>query len=432
MILAEIIVQFQIKNIFHSAKSMLTRFRGTAGTAMRTHITEAAIKALKPSDRDQFLFDTRLAGFGYRLTPAGTGVYFVGKPRCNFRAPSPAAAREQARQMLADIAGGCDPKAKLKTRRQAALAGAMTIRDLADRWMTLHVRAKLKPRTIADYEKLLARHILPTLGHLTVTGISRADVIALHVAMKATPRRANYTIRTVQGMMTFACDTGLRPLHDNPVRKLKLYREQKRERFLDEAEIAKAADAITKAERAGVIGPHAAAGLRLCLFSGARSGEIAAAKWSHVDFGRRFIRLPDSKTGDARTIHLSDAALEVLKTLPRVQPYIVAGALPGQALRSLSRSWIVARRFVDGLDDVRLHDLRHSYASLAAGRGVSLRMIGELLGHKVPATTMRYAHLARDAAAAVNDELGQAMTAAIEKGTTPDATIVKLPRRKRR
>ena len=395
---------------------------------MRAPITEALLKGLQPTNRDQFVFDTKLAGFGYRLTPAGTGIYFVGKPRRNFRARSPTEARELARQMLADLAAGKDPAAELKARQQAVTAGVMTISQLADQWMAHYVRPKLKPRTIADYEKLLAKHILPALGHLTVTGISRADVTALHVSMKATPRRANYTIRTVQGMMTFACDNGLRPPLDNPVRKPRLYRERARERFLSEEEIAKAAGAIEKAERVGVIGPHAAAGLRLALFTGARSGEITAAQWPHVDWERKLIRLPDSKTNEPRTIHLSDAALEVLRTIPRSSPFIIAGAIPGHPIKNLSRSWIVARGYADGLSDVRLHDLRHSFASLAAGRGVSLQMIGKLLGHKVPATTQRYAHLARDAVTAVSDELGAAMQAAIAKARTPKpgARVIKL------
>src|SRR5262249_21444139 len=160
-------------------------------------------------------------------------------------------------------------------------------------------------------------------------------------------------------------------------------------------------------------GPHAVAGLRLALFTGARSGEITAAQWSHVDWQRKIIRLPDSKTNEPRTIHLSDTALEVLKAVPRVGPYLVARANGCGAYKNLGRAWIKAREYA-GLSDVRLHDLRHSYASLAACQGVSLQMIGKLLGHKVPATTQRYAHLARDAVADVNDKLGAAMTAAIE------------------
>ena len=260
--------------------------------------------------------------------------------------------------------------------------------------------------------------------------VAKENIIEFHASMAATPRRANYCAAVFRAMMSFAEDVGLRSPMSNPCRRLKLYREGKRERFLSEAEIARAAEAITTAEREGKIGPHGAAGLRLALFTGARSGEITAAQWSHVDWQRKLIRLPDSKTNDPRTIHLSDAAIEVLRALPRVGPYIVAGGKTGEPYKSLSGTWILVRRY-GGLDDVRLHDLRHSYASLAASRGVSLQMIGKLLGHKAPATTARYAHLARDAVASVNDELGAAMQAAIERGQPQSAEVVKLRRRRK-
>jgi integrase len=167
------------------------------------------------------------------------------------------------------------------------------------------------------------------------------------------------------------------------------------------------------------------------LYTGARSGEITAAQWAHVDRERKLIRLPDSKTNEPRTIYLSDAALEVLRTIPRRGPYIIAGAIDGRPLKNLSRSWIIARKFV-GLHDCRLHDLRHSYASLAAGRGVSLQVIGNLLGHRLPQSTARYAHISRDVVAAVNDELGAVMQAAIERGAPASAGVVKLRRPRRR
>ncbi len=119
--------------------------------------------------------------------------------------------------------------------------------------------------------------------------------------------------------------------------------------------------------------------------------------------------------------------------MPRVGKFIVAGAKKDEPYKNLSRAWIEVRGS-GGLADVRLHDLRHSYASLAAGRGVSLQMIGKLLGHRVPATTQRYAHLARDAVAAVNDELGAAMTAAIGEKAPPSATVsnIAVARRRKR
>jgi integrase len=401
---------------------------------MRARLTESSIARLKPTDRDQFLFDTQLGSFGYRLTPAGRGIFFVGKPRrtVGYHPDIKATeARERARVMLVDLRAGRDPAVAHEERARAAKAGAMTIAELGERWLGDYVRPKLKPRTVFDYEWLLRNRVFPAVGHLRVDKIARADAIAMHVAQAATPRRANYALRVLGTMMSFAIELGLRPPADNPCRKIRQYREKQHERYLTEAEIGRAAEAIDEAERDGAIWVHAAAGLRLCLLTGARSGEITAVKWAHVNWDGRIIRLPDSKTNVPRTIHLSDAALEVLRTLPRVEPYIIAGAKPGEPYRNLRRAWIVARAR-RGLDDVRLHDLRHSFASLAVNRGVSLPMIGKLLGHKHQATTQRYAHIARDAAAAVNDALGAAMAAAIEKRAPAGGTVVKLRRPRRR
>jgi integrase len=401
---------------------------------MPVRLTEALLDGLTPSDRDQFLFDSLLATFGYRLTPAGRGIFFVGKPRraVGYRPPLKVVeAREQAHQMLADIRQGRDPVVERKARQARIAAGTMTVAQLTEKWMADYVRPKLKPRTAFDYERLLAQHILPALGGIPVAGVERSDVERLHVQMERTPRRANYTVSTAHVLFNHAIDLGLRPPGTNPARRIKRYRERKVERFLSEAEIAKAAEAIEQAERAGKIGPHGAAGLRLALFTGARSGEITAVEWSHIDWQRRVIRLPDSKTNEPRTIHLSEAALEVLKSVPRIGRFVIAGAKPDEPYKNLGRAWIDIRANA-GLQDVRLHDLRHSYASLAAGRGVSLQMIGKLLGHKVPATTARYSHLARDAVAALNDELGAAMQAAIAKDQPKSAAVVKLKRRPQR
>jgi len=278
---------------------------------------------------------------------------------------------------------------------------------------------------VDDYRRLLDQRILPKLGHLMIGRVSKEDVLVLHSEMRSTPRRANYCIAVLRSMLTYAEDVGLRPSQSNPGRRIRLYRENSRERFLSVEEFKKAATAIAEVERSGKIGPHAAAGLRLAMFTGARQGELLSAKWSHVDWERKIIRLPDSKTNRPRTIHLSEAALDVLKTLKRTSAFIIAGAGKDQAYRSLTRAWGEVRGGV-GLGDVRLHDLRHSFASLAASQGVSLQMIGKLLGHSVPATTARYSHLTRDAAAAVNDQLGQAITAAIEKDEQPTANVVSI------
>jgi integrase len=401
---------------------------------MRQRLTQELVAVLPADGRDRLLFDALESGFGIRVTRSGAKIFVahvrVGGRLCRtslgkFPQVTVAAARSAARLALRDMRAGRDPRAERVAREKAAAASATTVEAFAERWLKEVVRPKRKPRTFADYERLLDQKIVPALGHIVVERVTKEDVLQLHLSMKDTPRRANYTVSTFRALMTYAEDCGLRPPLSNPARRIEMYRERARERFLSEEEIAKAAEAIAGAETTGIIGPHAAAGLRLALFTGARSGEITAIQWSHVDWPRKLVRLPDSKTNEPRTIHLSEAALQVIKTVPRVGPFVIAGVKADEPYKNLSRAWIKTRELA-GLDNVRLHDLRHSYASLAAGRGVSLQMIGKLLGHRVPATTQRYAHLARDAAAAVNDEINAAMMAAIEKQRPQVATISNL------
>jgi integrase len=392
-------------------------------------LTQAFVDAQAGNGRDRLFFDSQLPGLALRVTPTGTRIFVVQARVAGHKrritlgfAPgmSLSVARKEAQQTLVAMRGGVDPTADRKARQRASAARTITIRELSEQWLADFVVPKLKPRTVYDYRNLLARHILPALGNLTVAEIDREHVERLHLNMSDIPRRANYTMATTRALLNFAVKRGLRP--SNPALGIKPYRENKRERFLSEVEMGAAADAISDAARDGIIGQFAAAGLRLALFTGARSGEITAFKWEHVDWERRLIRLPDSKNNEPRTVHLSDAAIEVLRTTKHVSPFIVAGNKHNTSYQNLSRAWALARKYA-GLNDVRLHDLRHSYASLAAGRGVSLHMIGKLLGHRDPNTTQRYAHLARDIVQRVNDELGAAMQAAIEK---PRGKVVKL------
>jgi integrase len=402
-------------------------------------LTSEFVQSLTANGKDQWHPDPGLVGLGLRVTPQGAKLWIARKRVAgelrkatigSFPELSPSAARREASPVLEAFGQGKDPAIERANRRRAIESNTTTIEMLADRWMAEQVKPKRKPRTAADYDKLFKQHINPAVGRISVAALSWEDVSKFHSSMARKPRRANYAVSTLRALMTYAEKIKLRPPHSNPCKGIEFFRERARERFLSESEIGRAGEAIDTAEREGKIGPHAAAGLRLALFTGARSGEITAAQWFHIDWQRKLIRLPDSKTNEPRTIHLSDAAIEVLRGISRRGPYVIAGAKDGEPYKSLSRAWIIARSYT-GLDDVRLHDLRHSYASLAAGRGVSLQMIGKLLGHKVLVTTARYAHLTRDAAAAVNDELGATMAAAIEKkkkAPAQDSTVVKLRR----
>jgi integrase len=396
---------------------------------MTQRLTQGFVDTAAVTGKDYITFDSQISGLGLRITPTGKKIFvaqaYVARRKRRITigyAPDMtlSQARTEALQTLAAMRGGIDPTSDRRARLRAAQARSITIRELSERWITEFVIPKLKPRTVSDYQQLLSRHILPSLGNLTVAEIDHEHIERRHREMKSTPRRANYAVAVLRALLSFAIRHRLRS--NNPAAGIKLYRETKRERFLSEAEIGAAVDAIAEAEKRGVVGPFAAAGLRLALLTGARSGEITSIRWEHVDWERRLIRLPDSKNNEPRTIQLSDSAIEVLRSTPHVGPYVVAGQRHGVPYKSLTRAWAGARKYA-GLNDVRLHDLRHSYASLAAGRGLSLYTIGKLLGHKDAKSTQRYAHLARDAVQAASDEVGAAMQAAIKK---PRSKVVRL------
>jgi integrase len=399
---------------------------------MTQRITEAIATALKAhtGSKDVCLFDSLLSGYALRRTVNGTLVHLA---RCRtggrkltvsigrWPAMTVAEARTLAGMAITDMRAGRDPALERRSRLQAAAANGVTLEAFATEWMANHVRLKCRPKTADDYAQNLRKHVLPAIGGRTIADLTFSDVNALHVKMKATPRAANYTIGMLSGMMAHAIRGGLR--RDNPVRGITRYAERARERFLSPHEFTAAVNGIEAAVAEGIILPQAGGALKLALYTGARRGEICITNWSSIDWGRRIIRLQESKTG-ARTIHLNDHALAVLRDLPRTGPLII-----GLKPRTIDRAWGLVRARCN-LADVRLHDLRHSFASLALKSGIPLAMIGKLLGHRRPSTTARYAHLAADDAAAANDIVGAALAAVTTRQAS--GTVVKLPRRRDR
>ena len=189
---------------------------------------------------------------------------------------------------------------------------------------------------------------------------------------------------------------------------------RKMERFLSEDEIARLAAALD-AEANRTANPYPAAAIKPLLLTGGRRGEILGLQWQHVDFERQCLRLPDSKTG-AKVMYLNAPALEILAGLPRIEsnPYVVPGKREGRPLVGIDKHWFHVRAAA-GLQDVRLHDLRHSFASMAVAGGLGLPIIGALLGHKHTATTARYAHLSADPLRAANDLVGMRIAAAMKR-----------------
>jgi integrase len=245
-------------------------------------------------------------------------------------------------------------------------------------------------------------------------------------------------------MFTFAGKAGVVPEGFNPAKRIESYDERRRERFLTIAELERLGTAIREAETVGLvwaadetkptakhapkpenrrvtIGPHAAAALRLLLFTGARLREILHLQWEQVDFQRGLLLLTQSKTG-RMTIVLNAPALAILSELPRASSFVIAGSNPGSPRRDLNAPWRLVRDRA-GLKGVRLHDLRHSFASYGAGAGMGLPIIGKLLGHSQQSTTQRYAHLDADPLRIASEAIGKRIAAAME----PPVGIKLLP-----
>ncbi|MGK2872971.1 MAG: tyrosine-type recombinase/integrase [Alphaproteobacteria bacterium] len=392
-------------------------------------ITLRQVQALQADDgKDAYLWDGELKGFGVRCRAGGAKFYLV-KYRHNGRVRwatigrhgspwTPETARRQATALMGEIAAGRDPAGERDASKRRP-----TVAALAEMFLAAHIAGKRKASTATHYRDILERIVSPVLGKHIAATVTRSDVARLHQGMGNAPYQANRTLAVLSVLFNWAERHGYRPDGSNPCRHIGKFPEHKRERFLSETELARLADSLKQAEASGAENPFVAAAVRLLLFTGARLNEILSLQWAHVDVERATLRLPDSKTG-AKTIYLSAPALATLAAIARIEgnPFVICGGKAGAHLVNLEKPWRRIRARA-GLPDVRLHDLRHSFASVAASGGLSLPMIGKLLGHTQPATTARYAHLAHDPARAANEAIGLRIAAAMDGNS---AEIVSL------
>jgi integrase len=244
--------------------------------------------------------------------------------------------------------------------------------------------------------------------------VNRGDIARLHHEMRSKPYQANSTLAMLSKFFGWAEKHGLRPDGSNPCRHVEKYREGRRERFLSQAELGRLGDALREAEQEKTCSPWIIAAVRLLALTGARRNEILTLRWEYVSEEHERLLLPESKTG-RKVIPLNPQALAVLHGVPRLEgnPYVICGDRPGRHLVNLEKPWRRIRRAAK-LDDVRLHDLRHSFASVGASGGESLIVIGKLLSHSQPATTARYAHLADDPVRAASEAIGRYIASAME------------------
>ena len=297
-------------------------------------------------------------------------------------AVTPADARTRAAEIISDARAGKDPAAWNRPD-----AKAPTMRELGKRFLDEYVASHCKPSTAAEYRRSVELFVGPRIGRRRVPDIQRSDIAALHHDMRETPYQANRTLGVLSKIFNLAELWGLRPDGSNPCRHVKRFREDRRERFLSDAEYQRLGATLRKIERDGSETASATAAVRLLMLTGCRLSEIQKLRWEHVNLETGELRLPDTKTG-AKVVHLGDPAIAVLRGIDREDgnPWVIAGRKPGSHLTDMQHPWRRIRARA-GLDDVRIHDLRHSFASGGLLVGEGLPKIGKLLGHTQVQTT---------------------------------------------
>lgn len=357
-----------------------------------------------------------------------------------------AEARRRADRFRGVVSDGGDPQGALHDRREAP-----TLADLIERYLAEGVRPRKKARTVELYEHYLLKVIGSRLRAKKAHEVTPADVDRLHRALGRVGKRvtANRVIVALSGVYTFAARHRLITEGQNPARGIEKFREERRERYLSTDEIARLGQVLRLGETEGLPWPsdrvasgskhdrkpenrktllsaHVAAAFRLLLFTGCRLREILQLRWREVDVERGLLLLPDSKTG-RKVIVLNAPALQVLTEVPRLGDFVILGDDPKKPRADLQKPWELIKRHA-GLEGVRIHDLRHTHASIGAGAGLGLPIIGRLLGHKHTETTARYAHLDADPLRRASDRIGSELAAALGDGKPPRNNVREMRR----
>jgi integrase len=429
-------------------------------------LSKRTVDSLVPGAKAYIAFDAALKGFGVRVLPTGAkswiveyrpggGGRAVGKRRLKLGDVgelTPNEARQTARTAMSRVRLGGDPAAE-----RSAVRRQITVAALVEEFITEHVEAKRKPNTAANYAGILHGLVVPEIGPRKIDTITRATLTRMHFALKTTPYRANSMVAIVGAMYGYAQSKHIVPEGFNPARGIQRFPESGRERYLTAKELDRLGAALREGERIGLprdvdlakpgakhapkverrltkVSPHAAAAIRLLLFTGCRLREILGLRWQDVDMERGLLFLPDSKTGP-KTVVLNAPAMAVFAELAPIGTYVIAGENAGtrdeMPRADLKRPWAAVRKRAS-LDGVRIHDLRHTHASFGAAGGLGLPVIGKLLGHKQVATTARYAHLDIDPQRRASEYIGGQLAAALgdfRRAEDEGAEVLPLKRR---
>lgn len=415
-------------------------------------LTKRSVDALRPRDIEFTAWDDALPGFGCRVHPSGRRI-FIFKYRVGGGGRSAAQRKmtlgafgpitvDQARKLALGVQGkishGGDPAGDLAERREAS-----NVKEFSRRYITEHANTRKGARSAREDQRLIDNHILPLIGTRKVVELTSADIAkVVHAAAQRPSRRkkdlgktrqtpvlANRVRALLSKMLSLAAVWGLREDRYNPVLAVEKFPEKSRERFLAAEELKRLGKVLNEVERTAAEPWQAIAALRLLIFTGSRKSEILALRWDYVDRDQGVILLPTSKTGQ-QTKYLSAPVLSVLDKLPRKEdcPYVLPSRLadPNRHFDGLSHIWERIRKKA-GLQGVRLHDLRHTFASKGVGLHQGLPIIGALLGHTLPTTTAKYAHLSANPVRQAGEQIARQLAAELAGvAARPSAEVIKL------
>jgi integrase len=395
-----------------------------------------------------FVWDSELKGFAIRVEESGTKTYIVRyRPRGAGRAGprrfmvlgrhgviTPDEARTQAKAILGAVAAGQDP-----AKERSPANSEMSIAQLVELFISEHAKPKRKARTASDYEAVLKGYLVPRFGSRAVAQITAAEISQLHLSLRDRPYQANRLVAVIASMYGFAARRGAVPKATNPAHGIERFRESSRERYLSVEELNRLGETLRRAESTGlswrvdvdkprskhfvrrenrrtILPPEVVLAFRLLMFTGARLQEILMLEWSHIDLERGLIHLPDSKTG-RKTIVMSSPVLDLLRNCERRSAFVIPGADRNRPRSDLKKPWQAVQLHAE-LEGVRIHDLRHTFASIGAGASLGLPIVGKLLGHSQPATTARYAHLDADPLRRATNLIGAHLAVALAGGNS--------------
>ncbi len=409
-------------------------------------LTKRSVESFEPGASPIVRYDDKLAGFGVRVMPSGRRYYFARYRNKHGRSRwftigehgklTVDQARVKARQLFQAIADGEDPASEREAFRVAP-----TVNNLLDRYITDHVERKNRPNTAAAFKGIVERDLRPALGLLKVAAVTRQDMDRFHRARSTTPRQANLILAVCSKAFSLAELWEMRADGSNPCAKIERYPENHRERFLSADELGRLGATLRQAESVGlpwkadarrlalkddlakpesrctVYKRITTAAIELLLYTGCRLSEVLSLRWDQVNFVAGTIALPETKSGRPQVVVMNAPARQVLKELElgKASEWVLPS--PSNSKRPLSKAGIEAPwqkiRTAAQLEDVRLHDLRHTVGTYAGQSGANAFLVRDLLRHKNLSMTGRYVNRADDPVRTLSDQVGERIAAGL-------------------